>query len=84
MSQSHYLTCIDDNCEQFACVARRDYESKITELERKLKVAAQAIKDFPTGHNHWDSEGTHGQNCSICMAQYKHKREALAEIEGTK
>ena len=44
-AESHYLNCADPNCEQFGCVARRDYESTIDALEdSEAKLRAQLAK----------------------------------------
>jgi hypothetical protein len=46
-------------------------------LERN-RVLRDALSNFPTGHDHWDYERTHGQNCALCIRQREHKQEALA------
>jgi len=35
MSESHYLTCIDNNCEKSYCVGRRELEHRIAEVEKE-------------------------------------------------
>ncbi len=32
-AEIHYLTCQSQNCERYACVARRDYEQKLLVTE---------------------------------------------------
>lgn len=50
MTEKHYLTCMNENCEKFACVARRDYEQKVKRLENeiyhlKLELRADGAKE---------------------------------------
>lgn len=42
-TEAHYLNCQDENCERFACVARRDYERQISKLGSDLKDAEERI-----------------------------------------
>jgi hypothetical protein len=50
MSESHYLTCQDENCEKAYCVARRDYEAKLSGLERKNRVLQVKIDNLIVGN----------------------------------
>ncbi|HEY5234537.1 MAG TPA: hypothetical protein VIJ14_00035, partial [Rhabdochlamydiaceae bacterium] len=36
-SEMHYLNCTDDNCELFACLARRDYQRTISVLGEQVQ-----------------------------------------------
>ncbi len=38
-AEMHYLNCIDRDCEKYGCLARRDYERKIANLESKIESA---------------------------------------------
>lgn len=42
-AESHYLKCQNENCERFACLARRDYEHRLASACRKLDVAIGAL-----------------------------------------
>ena len=42
--QSHYLTCLDSECEYYVCVARRDYENQILCLKAQVKELTRSIK----------------------------------------
>lgn len=41
----HYLNCDDRDCEKVACVARRDYERKISELENAINKCKELIAE---------------------------------------
>lgn len=37
IAELHYLSCLNEDCEIFSCVARRDYEGKISVLENHME-----------------------------------------------
>lgn len=38
MKLNHYLTCQDPECENVACVGRREFESEILRLNNEIKL----------------------------------------------
>lgn len=68
--------------EETEYLSLEEHQAIISDIESRLQIAMEALEKFPTGHNHWDSEGTHGQNCLICKAQIEHKNKALEKIKG--
>ncbi len=55
-TEMHYLRCTNINCEVFACVARRDYEQKIANLEfelNKKQIDIDALLPTTTEINTW-------------------------------
>lgn len=46
MTQVHYLNCQDENCEKFACVARRDYEQKLLRLETQTNDMQEVLEFY--------------------------------------
>lgn len=43
-SENHYLNCTDRDCEFYACLARRDYESKLDNRDVRIKRLDEALK----------------------------------------
>lgn len=47
--------------------------------DAKLRVAVEVANDLMSnmgGHDHWDSEMTHGANCPICIQQREARERA--------
>lgn len=58
-AEMHYLNCTDENCEIFFCVARRDYERQISELQSR-------VREFNNSCDHvWQHAGG-SRWCSLC------------------
>lgn len=70
--ERHYLTCQDENCEDFCCVARRDYERKISNLESKIEVVRKRLVDIRA----------HDLFCGVNMCG--HKQTDLACLDAIK
>jgi len=47
-AELHYLGCLDENCEQFGCLARRDYEGQIGCLKAENKRLEIALIEITT------------------------------------
>ena len=69
MTQLHYLSCLSEHCEKFACVARRDYENKILILESyKLKLEEATGLLTILAREVWKSPCNSGRKCLHCLA----------------
>lgn len=49
----------------------------LRERDAAIEKLVHDLENFPIGHSHWDSEGTSGLNCPLCLDQKKYKMEAL-------
>ncbi len=53
--RTHYLTCIDKNCERAACVDRRLYDAKITRLESEVARLREALEFYADTEKMYDT-----------------------------
>jgi hypothetical protein len=42
--EKHWLSCLNENCEKFCCVYRRESEWKMRKLEAQLACAVGALR----------------------------------------
>ena len=45
-AEMHYLNCDDEDCEKFACIARRDYEHQLEIMESEVSLLAAKVKEL--------------------------------------